>query len=50
MLTDDGHAIFRFLMFWFFKKIKMEYLKSLKSVLGAPQDDQVPTAAETVSN
>ena len=26
----------------------MEYLKSLKSVLGAPQDDQQPTAAETV--
>lgn len=26
----------------------MEYFKSLKSVLGAPQDDQQPTAAETV--
>lgn len=26
----------------------MEYFKSLKSVLGAPQDDQTPTAAETI--
>lgn len=52
-LTNDGHAIHKYCLYLLSlnkssKNTNMEYFKSLKSVLGAPQDDQQPTAAETV--